>query len=456
MLQSKKLNFETFRNNLLQIGFRNLNLRIIAAVSGGRDSITLLHLLNYLKHDSNTYIYAVHVNHHLRNQADDDQRFVEKFCINSKIPLEIYEGRPENRKNGESIEMWARRIRYDALERIKKEQKCDYIFTGHHGNDQVETIIMHLDRSCGIEGLRGMKDQWESLIRPLLPFTSESIQIYMDQNNLNFVDDESNSDISIKRNFIRHKLIKPWQKMAPDIVERFRLISEKTETALDTEKSAFEILKKLIIKNDAGIMIIGENVYDQLNLQLFPRFIKYLCGQINYPWRRHNWEGLKNFLVNSATGESILLNQGWRLLNDRGKWLLGQTDNYRIHVTIEENQPYEIYGRKFLWHEVDHFSLKKSDPWVELIDKDRIQARSLTLRTWENGDEFQPLGMHGHKKVSDFLIDEKMDKFSKSRQLVLTDGKEIIWLCGQRLSESVKVNRKSSKFMELSFRSGIN
>ncbi|MEE8335146.1 MAG: tRNA lysidine(34) synthetase TilS [Candidatus Neomarinimicrobiota bacterium] len=455
MYYSKPLNFGSFQRHFLPFGIVGKNSRVVVAVSGGKDSITLLHLLKNWRNLYNIFIHAGHVNFHLRDQADNDQQLIENICRKWKIPLDITQAHPQKRRRNESIEMWARRIRYKALERIKNENECSWIFTAHHGNDQIETILMHLDQSCGIEGLRAIKVKRGCLVRPMLPFTKKSIQAYINNNKLHFAEDITNTDISIKRNFVRHEIVKPWEKAAPDIVNRFRIISEQAESALILEKKAFELLRKSSVKEENGLITIMVKNLNGLTPHLFSRFIKYLCIQNDSPWRRHIWKRLNDFIVNSKTGKYISLGGRWMLLKDRNKWLLGKPEAHKIDISLKENQSYDIFGRKFFFRQIPK-SINKTDAWVEVIDKDRVKAGSLTLRTWQAGDEFQPLGMSGHKKVSDFLIDEKVDIFSKSKQLVLTAGEEIIWLCGQRLSDRVKISRHTSNYLELSFRPGIS
>ena len=129
--------------------------------------MVLLHSMDKSAQRLNIAIDAVHVNHHLRDDSYEDQALVEKTCTKLKINLIIDHLDPATKLKGESLEMWARTHRYRSLERIRKEINADWIFTAHHGNDQIETILMHLDDGCGIEGLRGIPYQNGIIIRPL-------------------------------------------------------------------------------------------------------------------------------------------------------------------------------------------------------------------------------------------------------------------------------------------------
>ena len=174
--------------------------QIIIAVSGGKDSMTLLYSMRRIADRLNVKIKAVHLNHHLRGNSNNDQILVEKFCKQLKIDLTVDHLDPDTKRKGESPEAWARDHRYASLERIRKEIGADWIFTAHHGNDQIETILFHLSQGTGISGLRGIHDNQGHILRPMLCFSSSDIDQYAAEMNIPWVDDSSNLDESVPRN----------------------------------------------------------------------------------------------------------------------------------------------------------------------------------------------------------------------------------------------------------------
>ena len=406
--------------------------RLLVAVSGGMDSVALLHLTYQLQsaHD----VYAVHVNHGLRDPSDSEELFVHSLCESMDIPLAIH-GAEDNRRQGESMEMWGRRIRHTAFESAQKEFNCNWILTGHHANDNVETILMHLEDGCGIEGLRGIPVQNGKILRPLLPFSRKDIFDYVQVNGLFYVEDESNRDTSIRRNHIRHNIVTPWESQVPTLISRFNQLADKATRAVQRMN---EVIGSLPEKEKSGKsqLIIDDDVIKIFSGNQKVRLFKKLIGETETAWRRHHWTSLERWITTAKTGSIFQVNGKWFILRDRNQWLLKKKtlghDGYRLTI-----------------NHVSKFT-KPSERTKEIIDGSSIKDKNIQLRKWKAGDQFQPLGMDGTKKVSDLLIDEKVDRFTKENQLVVTADGKIIWVCGKRISETAKVTEKTIEFMELS------
>jgi tRNA(Ile)-lysidine synthase len=165
-----------------------------------------------------------------------------------KINFTLDHLNPATKLKGESPEAWARNHRYASLERIRKEIGADWIFTAHHGNDQIETILFHLSQGTGISGLRGIHDYQGHILRPMLCFSRSDIDQYAAEMNIPWVDDSSNLDESIPRNNLRHNVIKPWERSNPDLVSAFHEISEHAKDANEALQFAANLLIPDIIK----------------------------------------------------------------------------------------------------------------------------------------------------------------------------------------------------------------
>ena len=427
--------------------------QIIIAVSGGKDSMTLLYSMFKIADGLNLKINAVHINHHLRDNSNNDQILVEKFCKQLKINFTFDHLDPATKLKGESPESWARNHRYASLERIRKEIGADWIFTAHHGNDQIETILFHLSQGTGISGLRGIHDNQGHILRPMLCFSRSDIDQYAAEMNIPWVDDSSNLDESIPRNNLRHNVIKPWERSNPDLVSAFHEISEHAKDANEALQFAANLLIPDIIKqkND-NLFSLDEEQLRAIPPLLRTILLRELIGTTE-PWRRFTHNGLRTFVTNAKIGQIYRLPNSWQLLKDRRQFILNKTK-------VKQKKPIVVYPNikvnngdfMFIWKTDIRLESVSDNRDTELIDANKINCQTLTLRPWLPGDRFHPFGMIGTKKISDYLIDEKVDLFSKENQWVLLDGGEIIWLCGHRISDEVKITDKSTDYAKLIFK----
>ena len=209
--------YKIFTKSLTQIpGFKEGN-KIIIGVSGGSDSVALTHLLNSI---GNYNLIITHVNHKLRKSSDDDQLFVKNFALKLKIPSYVKILNPLQKEKSMSIEEWGRKERYSFFNEIFIKTDADFIMTAHHGNDQVETILLNLNRKTGTAGLRGIAHKRNNLIRPLLNFSKKEILSFIKRNKIQYINDASNQNLAFSRNFIRHQVVKPWEEKDENIVKK--------------------------------------------------------------------------------------------------------------------------------------------------------------------------------------------------------------------------------------------
>lgn len=424
---------------------------ILVAVSGGRDSMCLLHLLAGLQKERQLRLTAAHVNHGLRPDAGKDQHFVAEICKAWDIRFLVRKLNPRTQSPGESTEAWARKERYIALEEMRRETGADLIATAHHGNDQVETILLRLGAGAGIRGLRGIHPQRGRIIRPLLPFSRPAIKTYVKLNEIPYREDDTNRDIHYPRNYLRHRVIPEWDKLNPGLVSAFYQVSENIrETEPILGYAVERALDTVVEREDDGHFLLSVREMAKLPILLQVMVISGLIDSDMLP-RRHMITQLKTFLQSTKVGNWLPLPAGWFLLKDRKNWILKQPGSIiRKEIPVVFGKSIDCGDFVFNWNDVDSIEDLGTNPWKEIIDGETIKDEKLILRNWCAGDYFQPLGMKGRKKISDFLTDIKMDRFNKQRQLVLASENEIIWLCGQRISERVKVTSQTRHFEELS------
>ncbi len=450
-------------NNLIEQFNNNSDIRklvpagshLVIAISGGMDSVVLTHLLINMEVQFIYRLTLAHVNHGLRENADKDMKFVQNLSHEWNLPCEIIRLDQHTRKSSESVEAWARKHRYEALEKIRLKVNGDYILTAHHKTDQAETILMRLAQGTGGKGFRGIHPQVDLIRRPLLLFAKQELINYAQQHNLIFVEDETNLDISIPRNFIRHNILSPWLHHDNHVEEGIIKTSGHIKELVDAVTFTVDYFyKKLVCWNgETEERILLKNKMDYLPLYIQLELLKKCMNLDAIQWRKSDWNSLKLFIENSATGTVYSSSSDWRILNNREEWIVFKNENVK-------NKAYEIIPDSntkcgnyiFNWKWVSTSSeIMNENRNSEFIDGGLIQNNKLFLRHWKQGDRFQPLGMKGRKKVSDFLIDEKVNLHQKNKQMVLTADEKIVWVCGHRISDWVKVTQETIKPAKISF-----
>jgi len=406
---NSKLTFSAFYEHFSKLVKISSECRLLVALSGGCDSVALLHLCQKLKRKLGTDVYAVHVNHGLRKASSREELFVKDLCKEWEIELEVFYPL-RKRGKGESIEMWARGIRYEAYEVARKKFNCNWVLTAHHANDQVETILMHLDAGCSVEGLQGIPTQNNYILRPLLIFSQTSIETYVKDNDLNFVKDKSNWDLSIQRNFIRHEIVNRWFQNTDQLVSRFGELSRKAVDAVTRMDAVISKLANQAVKKENGQILLMDEQFNFLSKKQLVRLTKFIIGENMISWRRHRWETLSQWFRKAKIGSILELNLDWTVLRDRNCWVLIHGDLKPVKLSIDTQGRFGTDGYTLTLNKIES-PIINTDPFYEIIDGKAVEGKNLILRSWHKGDIFQPLGMVGHKKVSDFLIDEKVNRF---------------------------------------------
>lgn len=430
--------FHKFTDELATFSDLKKENRIIIAVSGGMDSMALFSLL----HSREKFdLVIAHVNHHLREDSNKDESLVQRACRSLDIPFFSTSLNPEKIKKGESVEQWGRTNRYRFFNEVMEKIKANWIMTAHHGNDQVETVLMNLSRQSGISGLCGIGKQTKNVMRPLLGFTKKELTDFVMRNKIPFREDSTNSELSNPRNFIRHTVVNPWENNAQNLVKGI----QSSVNHFSEWKDALDyfILGTLIPKIHQSV-----NRFDIpiKMVQGLPNMVKVRLVQLlmeatyHEHWSKHQIELLKSFFKKEKVGNQHILPNGWKLLRDR-KSIIGKETAYqspKYPVKLVPGHPVDFNDYRY---ELVFSRQEKSDTAQnqEQVDWTLLKDQKLEIRAWTDGDYFQPLGMEGHQKISDFLINEKVDQFTKESQAVLTANGEIIWVCGKRIADWVKL-----------------
>jgi len=419
--------------------------RLLVAVSGGMDSMCLCHLL--LK--SNQPFSVAHMNFQLRgSESDGDEEFVRSWCQENQIPFFFKRVNAENysQSSGKGIQEAARELRYQWFDELRIAHSFNKILTAHHSDDAVETALHHFFRGTGINGLTGITERKEHLIRPLLFASRDQISKYVAEHSIAFREDSSNKSVKYTRNFIRNEIIPLLESRYPSLKSTI-LENASRLGKLNHEISSFVdgMLEKLSHREGAVIKYpVLALLRSSFNDQLLMKLLENSGGQAS----QLN-ELIK--LLNADSGK-FLLTKTHRLLRHR-KWLVATelNDQYEGPFIIESNETkIKFGGGCFEVRPVSRFHSEK-DQTVEMIDASLVEY-PLILRKWKTGDYFYPLGMKHKKKLSRFFIDEKLSVAEKEKTWILESANRIIWVVGLRIDNRFRVKPTSSNIIRLQWK----
>ena len=410
--------------------------RLLVAVSGGLDSMSLLHLLHSIEQP----IEAAHCNFQLRDsESDSDQKLIEQTCSNLGIKLHTKAFSTERIANekGQGIQEAARDLRYEWFESLLAKHNLDLITTAHHADDQSETIVMNFLRGSGPAGLSGMQILRSKRLRPLLQFKKESIAKYASEHNITHREDSSNSSLKYRRNRIRLEINPKLKEVNPNLVETLasqsRIMREVRN--LLSEKLP-EIANSFVQKNTLDIR--------QLHASSFPLLI---LGEV---FRKENLsrEQLIEILELSQTQSGSQFVSGHlKVIRNRETLIFSKNDASEIK-TLQFNSFEELAASDFQAKMVTPDQVIFSGPHEAWLDADQI-SYPLILRKWHEGDRFQPLGMVGNQKISDLLVQKKVSRPDKDLVTVLSMGDEILWIPKLHSSEQGKLTEKTTRVLHL-------
>lgn len=416
--------------------------KIIVALSGGRDSTVLLHLLN----SSGYKVAAAHCNFQLRGaESEEDEKFVERYCrsLNVKLFKTRFATSEYAEKHGISIQMAARDLRYEWLERIRSGERFDLIAIGHNLNDSVETMIINLIRGTGLKGLTGIKEKTGSVIRPLLFASREMIDQYIRENRVEYREDSSNSETKYTRNKIRHNVLPIFRDINPSFLDSINETTEHLSSAWDIYISAIREKKNEIVKGTESRYRISTDSLSLLEnpeTWIFEIFRDWGFGRL----QAKEIAGL----LTSSSGKQ-LHSDTHTITRDRTELLITRKSKKSPGKNIEIKSPEELKD-SFL---ADYAEIIKADKFSMISDNNyacldaSIISFPITIRKWEEGDYFYPLGMKGRKKISDFLVDLKVPLPDKDRIYVLEMNGEIIWVAGYRIDNRFRVKPSTTDIL---------
>lgn len=416
--------------------------RTLLAISGGVDSMVLWHLIHDLKID-----YAVaHCNFQLRDiESDQDEAFVKAQAKAKGIVCHTksFETTAYAAKHKVSTQMAARDLRYAWFGELQKEHNYSRLFLAHHLNDNVETVLLNLVRGTSIRGLTGMELMNSQLIRPMLNFSKDEILAFAASKGIAWREDQSNSETYYKRNFVRKEIVPGLTTLNPDfLVTMKRNMAKNEEVKRLTEDVIHELRNNILISSGEGQYTIQKSELTSRNVG------PYVLSEVLQGFGFNYFQSEE--IISSIDGISgkSFKSESHELLIDR-KSIHIRDSAHKSQGEVFVNLGDDLHTRTF------EYKADILEASVVVIDKSQFNAMfdldklsfPLTMRKWNEGDKFQPLGMKGQKLISDLLVDLKVSRFDKDDVQVLCSANEVVWVVGYRISDKFRVDAESTSII---------
>ena len=431
----------------MQIDFKNMNLKskkVAVALSGGSDSMALLHFLSSNAKINDFSVCAINVEHGIRGEESiADSSFVKDYCDKNNVPILTFSVDCINyaKENKLTVEQAGRVLRYRCFEQAISQGFCDVIATAHHLSDNAESVLFNLFRGTGLKGLIGISDNLsDKIIRPLLDVSKDEINEYVKKHDIPFVKDSTNDDDKYTRNFIRLNII-------PKIKEIFPQVEKSIMRLSNSVKEDGEFLDNLANKSIEPAI---DGYY--LRLPLEPVLIKRATIQIlqllgvEKDWQQTHLNDVVKLSQNS-TSKSINLLNGVVAVKEYNRIFFFITNDFKqenLSLQISET-PFEFYGKKYEIKRLDTIPQNLKDGLY--IDYDKI-PKTAVIRTKQAGDIFTKFG-GGSKKLNDYFTDKKIPSRLRERIPLLADGSEILAIFGLSVSDKVRVDEKTKTVLKI-------
>jgi tRNA(Ile)-lysidine synthase len=413
--------------------------KLLLAISGGIDSMVLLELC----HHSNLDIRVAHCNFQLRgDESDEDEKFVKSSC--EKMGVLVFVNHFETKKFAEeqklSIQLVARKLRYDWFKTLLINNDYDYVLTAHHLDDSLETFLINFTRASGLDGLTGIPKQNGPIVRPLLAFSRNEIERYAKENNLKWREDSSNSSDKYLRNKLRHEVIPILKEINPGLLNSFESTISNLQQAQTMVDDASRIVYRKVVSD-----INFQKRINLTELMQLPNYQAYLYQWLE-PFGFSDWSSISD-LVTAQSGKQIH-SQNHTVLKDRDELIIFQKQKTEEtgQFLIDKSQKDVKFPLKLSFCKADDISVQSTN--TIFVDEEKLRF-PLEIRKWQEGDLFYPSGMEGKKKLSKFFKDEKFSLLDKSNTWILCSDNQIVWIIGKRQDDRFKVTTQTTQILQI-------
>ncbi|EQF57794.1 tRNA lysidine(34) synthetase TilS [Clostridioides difficile] len=448
------------KHNLIQKGDK-----IVLGLSGGPDSVCLLHVLNRLKKDFNIEIYAAHLNHQIRGiEAQKDALYVSKLCEDMGIIFFVKSiNVPKYCENeGLSLEEGARKLRYEMFYEIKDKIKANKIAIGHNLNAQAETVMMRIMRGTGLKGLKGIDYIRDNcIIRPILDVERNEIEEYCEAYNLNPRIDKTNLENIYTRNKIRLDLL-PYMKdnFNSNVIESIVRMSNSLKSDNDyIEKEAEAKFREVSNIKEKGFVEINLDdfvcLHDAIKVRVLRNSIKHILGDTNFVDQRHI-EDIMSLEDNSKVNKMLTLPRNIFVYRKKDSIILTNeeivNEEIEFYYNVPSNGFIKIKELKQIIEtqvmSIDRYKSMKLDNSSKGFDFNKVKG-GIVIRSRRQGDKIK-LAM-GSKKVKDLFIDLKIPREERCKIPIITDSEGIICVGDYKISENYKIDENTKEVLKINF-----
>ncbi len=435
---------EIFRKYVAQKKLFEPDHKVVAAFSGGTDSVVLLHLLS----QSDVKLAAAHVNYGLRGkESDEDEAFVRQLAEELKIELFVKRINPAATAacKGKSVQMAARELRYAWFEELTQQHGFDRIAVGHHQDDQVETFFINLFRGSGLRGLKAMEPRNGKIIRPLLFAERMDIELYAMTKQLKRRYDSSNRENKYLRNQIRNEMLPLLRQIVPDAETGIKRSIQLLGENYSLYNEFVEAKRNNLLQTNDGIVLIDKKKLLSFNewpalLWEFISVYGFDSGQMGQLTEAILSVPGKTFLSNShrlSISRNYIEIQAVETITKPGTELITEDQiihNSHLRLNFEEIS----VGEGFV---------PTPASTTAYLDREKL-IFPLKIRAWQKGDRFYPFGMHGSKLLSDFFNDLHFSQSQKEQVLLLCNGNgDILWVIGHRIDNRYRITEKTQQVL---------
>lgn len=428
-----------FKNHI-QANFPNLkDQKLLLAISGGIDSMVLLHLF----HELNFNISVVHCNFMLRDEeSNKDEDFVRTTCESLNIPAYIqrFDTNQLALDYKLSIQLAARKIRYEWFSELLKTENLDCVLTAHHLDDEIETFLINLTRGTGLEGLTGIPEVNGTIIRPLLIFTREEIENYAKENDIKWREDASNASNKYLRNKLRHDVVPILKELNHSFMQSFQNTLNHLKQAQTLVDDASRIVYKKVVQEENHQKKI--NISELIQLKNYKSYLFQWLKPLGFS----AWEDIYA-LVYAQSGKQVF-SENYIILKDRHFLIVSEKNQFdnQTTFTIKKDVKEVKYPLKLVFSKVEMISNPPNT--AIFVDQEKI-IYPLTIRKWQEGDFFYPSGMDGKKKLSKYFKDEKYSLLDKENQWLLCSENQIVWVIGKRADNRFITNKHTQLIIQI-------
>jgi tRNA(Ile)-lysidine synthase len=430
---------------------------VLVAVSGGPDSVAMLHALLSRREEFGITIHVAHLNHGIRGEAADmDEEFVRALAQDWNLPatVERIDVPALRRKLRMSEEEAARQARYEFLYRTASKIGASKIAVGHTADDRAESVLMNVIRGTGIEGLGALRPVAGNIVRPLLDTWRSEVEAYIRENRLSFRIDESNLNLAYTRNRVRHELIPLLEKRYnPRVKNALVRLAEIAQSAADfIEGAALDSISKITYSGAIDAEMLCD-LPEALLYQIVRSEVERIRGDlrdIEFEQIYRVVQALRSggdFTITLPSGKVYAVRRGSEFRIAKKKQLPG-VEPFEIELKVPGRTQIPQIGLVIEAEWIESPQPKKSSPDVVLIPEDAI-AGTLRIRSVRPGDRIIPFGMHESKKLQDVFVDKKVPRARRALAGVVVDDEKILWVVGVVASEATRVTERTHRAIRL-------